>query len=124
MTTTPQQEKPSSGRGGGPRTTEGKAASRRNALKHGLTATTLLPEILESGKVEQYEKELLREYNPVTFTERFLVAELARHAAALDFGQEAEGAVLRHGALELAQVVLRGDQWDHACWLSALLIKK
>jgi transposase-like protein len=92
--------------GGGPRTAAGKLASRGNALKHGMAATTLLPRVLQPGRLDWYRSQLSQEYQPQTITEEVLVAELARHAAALDVTQEAEGAVLRHSALELAKLIL------------------
>ena len=49
-------------RGGGPKTPAGKAASRRNALKHGLTASLLLPEVLQPGRCDLYHQELQRDY--------------------------------------------------------------
>jgi len=79
---------------GGPRTAEGKARSRGNALQHGLTARTLLDDALL-----QHHKESLRaEWYPASPTEEFLVEQLARHAAALDLVERAEPAVLRLGA--------------------------
>jgi len=94
---------------GGPRTVEGKERSRANAVKHGLCATELLPTILPPGRLAQYIARFTEEHQPKTETQRTLVAELARHAAVLEFLQEAEGAVLRHGALSLTTILPVAD---------------
>ena len=91
---------------GGPRTSAGKARARCNALKHGLASRTLLPEVLHKDRVNQYRAEFERQYEAANPTERILTAERARHAVMLDVGEEAERAVLRHGARELSQVIL------------------
>jgi hypothetical protein len=87
---------------GGPRTVAGKLASRRNGLKHGLTATKLINSVLPAGRVAELRDELLAELAPRSTIERLLVNELARHAAMLELGERAELAVLRRGAIELA----------------------
>ena len=87
---------------GGPRTAAGKANSRLNALKHGLTATTLLPFILSAEIIEDHRERLRAEWRPATATQSLLVDEMARHAAALEFAERAEPAVLRTGALAIA----------------------
>lgn len=87
---------------GGPRTLEGKARSRTNALRHGLTATTLCDAVLPANRVNELRAELCAEIGPRTVIERLLVDEVARHAAMLELGERAELAVLRHGAAGLA----------------------
>jgi transposase-like protein len=94
---------------GGPRTTEGKAISRRNAITHAMTATTLLPQILGADRVEFYRLHFGQELKPRSYVERVIVAELARHAARLEFAEQAEEALLRTGARRLAQLVNTGD---------------
>lgn len=106
----PKPPKLSGNSRGGPQTAAGKAASRGNAVKHGLTATTLLPEVLQPGRFEQYQQELHRDYPPGSVLERILLAEIARHSAALDLGQKAEGAVLRQGALSVGQLMAAAVQ--------------
>jgi transposase-like protein len=71
-----------------------------------LTASTLLPDVLQPGRFEQYQQELQRDYPPSSVLERILLAEVARHSAALEVGQKAEGAVLRQGALSVGQLIL------------------
>jgi hypothetical protein len=52
-----------SARSTGPRTTEGKEASRANAYKHGMTATTLMPE-REAAEVQRRFKVFNSELSP------------------------------------------------------------
>ena len=72
---------------------------RANALRHGLTARTLLPQVLQDDAINQYQHAFQVEWQPATPTEQVLVQELARHAAALRRAQQAEGALLRESAL-------------------------
>jgi hypothetical protein len=76
---------------------------RANALKHGLTATTLLSRVVHTERVNQLVAKLRDEYRPRTVTEELLIQEIARHAAALDITETAEPAVMRQSmsALEL-----------------------
>ena len=89
-------------RKGGPRTDAGKEKSRANSLRHGLTATTLIHAVLPAGRVDELRAELAAEIAPRTILERFLVDEVARHAAMLELGERAELAVLRRSAAGLA----------------------
>jgi transposase-like protein len=82
---------------GGPRSPVGKSRSRRNALQHGLTAQTLLADVLGADRLQGYHNRLAAEWQPRSPTEHFLVGELARHAAALELVEQAEQAVLRTG---------------------------
>lgn len=61
---------------GGPRTPEGKARSRRNALKHGLRAEECFLNDLK-GQQEQLLEGLLDEIQPQTIAERFYVGRAA-----------------------------------------------
>ncbi|NQV23001.1 MAG: transposase [Rhodopirellula sp.] len=72
--------------------------SRGNAVRHGLTASTLLPDVLQNEFVDSIAKELRYEWNPQTPTEEYLVREAARHQAVLDKVESMENAVLRRGA--------------------------
>ena len=61
----------------GPKTEDGKNSSRRNAIRHGLSAETVI-EIAED--VEDYrgfEAAIISDYDPVTAVERELVLRLA-----------------------------------------------
>lgn len=82
-------------KGGGPTTVVGKNRSRKNAIKHGLTAATLQLEILGPTVFDRQRQQLVREWSPVTPTERILVDEMARHSAALERIAEIEPATLR-----------------------------
>ena len=83
---------------GGTQTPKGKCASRSNAIKHGLSAKVLLPEILGEETVSRCYERLQEEWRPSTATQRFLVREMARHEGALERAEEMEAAVLRRGA--------------------------
>ncbi len=61
----------------GPRTEEGKQASRRNALRHGLTAERLVLVGEDPGRFKALSAALVEEFSPVGPTEEFLVARLA-----------------------------------------------
>jgi hypothetical protein len=76
----------------------GTARSRRNGIQHGLAATTLLPEVFGLEVLARSKERLSAEWCPSTPTEEILVAELARHAAALVLVEQCEAAALRNGA--------------------------
>jgi transposase-like protein len=95
---------------GGPRTRTGKNRSRANATTHGLTATTLLPNILNPSTFQILLKGLRAEWQPRMPTQESLVGEMARHAAALQSVERAEPTVLRSGASAVS--VLRSDTDD------------
>jgi hypothetical protein len=78
VTTNPSVANPQSG----PATPAGKAQSRRNAVQHGLTASTLFPEIFGHELLTGHKDLLAAEWRPSTPTEAIFVAEFARHAAA------------------------------------------
>jgi hypothetical protein len=61
----------------GPRTEEGKRQSRRNSLRHGLTAETVIPWIEEATDYRTFESTIVADYQPRTATERELVFRLA-----------------------------------------------
>ena len=61
----------------GPRTEEGKASSRINALRHGLTATKIALPGENEAQYEELRAGLLAEYAPTTLAEEILVDRLA-----------------------------------------------
>jgi hypothetical protein len=56
----------------GPATPGGKARSRRNAIQHGLSASTLLPEILGHELLARHKDRLSAEWRPSTPTQEVL----------------------------------------------------
>jgi hypothetical protein len=61
----------------GPRTEEGKQRSRLNALRHGLTATTVVSALENAADYETFEQSILADYSPQSATARELTARLA-----------------------------------------------
>ena len=80
----------------GPRTAEGKSATRLNALKHGLFAHDLVipgedPAHLEALRTSHYDR-----FQPATTEEHVLVAALVRNAWRLERCSNSETAVWVH----------------------------
>jgi hypothetical protein len=61
----------------GPRTEEGKRRSRCNAIRHGLTAETVIADLEDPEDYESFEATIIADYDPVTAVERELVLRLA-----------------------------------------------
>jgi hypothetical protein len=61
----------------GPKTVEGKRRSRRNALRHGLTAITVVDKLETPAEYRAMEDELLNEYGPSSVLETELVLRIA-----------------------------------------------
>src|SRR5882724_905688 len=61
----------------GPRTAEGKRASRRNALRHGLTAETVIGCLEDTEDYQGFEAAIISDYEAQTAVERELVLRLA-----------------------------------------------
>ncbi len=61
----------------GPRTIDGKQASRRNALRHGLTAETLIEPLEDPEAYQEFEAAIVAEYVPQSPVEKELVHRLA-----------------------------------------------
>lgn len=80
----------------GPKTTQGKSVSCRNALKHGLTTSKLAPPA-DVRKLDRdfarIHAELIYEFQPVTFTEHRTVEELAWNLQRLDQAKQMIDAV-------------------------------
>jgi hypothetical protein len=72
--------------------------SRSNAVSHGLTAKTLLPEVFGRDQIEQMYQTLAGELQPQTGVQEYLVRELARHYVALQRCELMEGGAMRHSA--------------------------
>jgi hypothetical protein len=61
----------------GPITPEGKQRSRCNAVRHGLTAETVIGSLENSEDYEGFEAAVISDYNPESSVERELVLRLA-----------------------------------------------
>src|SRR5271168_4262191 len=61
----------------GPRTDEGKHQSRRNALRHGLTAETVIDALEDIEDYRGFEAAIIADYDAETAVERELVLRLA-----------------------------------------------
>ena len=61
----------------GPRTEEGKRTSRRNALRHGLAAETVIDGLEDSEDYRGFEAAVIADYDAETAVERELVLRLA-----------------------------------------------
>jgi hypothetical protein len=76
----------------GPSTEGGKRRSRRNALRHGLTAESVITVLEDEAAYRKFEAIILRDHGPETAVERALVVRLAsllwrlRRAVAIETG--------------------------------------
>jgi MoxR-like ATPase len=61
----------------GPKTEEGKQQSRRNALRHGLTAETVIEGLEDKEDYKAFEAAVIADYDARTAVERELVLRLA-----------------------------------------------
>jgi hypothetical protein len=61
----------------GPKTQEGKQQSRRNALRHGLTAETVIVGLEDTEDYRGFEAAIISDYDAQTAVERELVLRLA-----------------------------------------------
>src|SRR5262245_39043642 len=61
----------------GPRTEQGKQRSRLNAVRHGLTAETVVASLEDAEDYEAFEAAIISDYNPETAVARELVLRLA-----------------------------------------------
>jgi hypothetical protein len=60
----------------GPVTKDGKLQSRRNAMRHGLTAATVVPAMEDAEEFERFEAAIRADYQPASMIEHELVARL------------------------------------------------
>jgi hypothetical protein len=61
----------------GPRTESGKRRSRRNAIRHGLTAETVIDALEDAADYRAFERAIKSDYSPQTAIEGQLVSRLA-----------------------------------------------
>ena len=80
------------GKSTGPSSDAGKARSRRNALRHGLTAATVIGQLEDAEDYKRFEATVASDFDPETALERELVLRLAsllwrlRRAASIETG--------------------------------------
>src|SRR5262249_61912360 len=60
----------------GPRTAAGKHKSRRNAVRHGLTAETIIDVLEEAADYEALAAAISADFRPATNFEHYLIARL------------------------------------------------
>ena len=76
----------------GPRTQSGKRRARRNAIRHGLTAETVIDILEDPADYKAFERAIKSDYSPQTAIEAQLVTQLAcllwrlRRAVAVESG--------------------------------------
>lgn len=76
----------------GPKTEDGKLRSRQNAVRHGLTAETVITGFEDVDEYSAFEASIIADYDPQTAIERSLAARLAsllwrlRRATAIESG--------------------------------------
>src|SRR3974390_1367273 len=61
----------------GPTSTEGKERSRCNAVRHGLTAETIIADLEDAEDYQAFEAAIIADYDAQTAVERELVLRLA-----------------------------------------------
>jgi hypothetical protein len=84
----------------GPRTDEGKAASSRNALKHGLTAKEVVVEPGREAEFEAYRDDLSQDLGPEGAAEMELFNRAVHAGWNLHRIREIESAMMREGILD------------------------
>src|SRR5688572_6883696 len=92
-----------------------------NAIAHGLTAQKYLPANL-AATVAQYREALFAELRPTSILQEILVAELARHGAAIQLANAMEAAAMSAAQQNAtALVTLATVQADDAPYLAAAM---
>ena len=88
----------------GPVSQEGKDKSRRNALRHGLTAETVIPALEDAEDYAAFEMAVTADFDPQSAVERELVLRLASLLWRLRRATAIEGGLFEQQARKLAQV--------------------
>lgn len=88
----------------GPRSAEGKQLSRQNAVRHGLTAETVIAALENAADYQAFEASIALDYRTRTATDRELVARLAsvlwrlRRSTRIETGLfQIQGELVRNG---------------------------
>ncbi|HMF37387.1 MAG TPA: hypothetical protein VKF17_12135, partial [Isosphaeraceae bacterium] len=82
----------------GPRTNDGKARARRNSLKHGMAALTIMPSLPQEDpqQLEERTDRYTKDLQPRNAVEYDLAAQAARLALAIERGERIEMSHLAH----------------------------
>jgi hypothetical protein len=103
----------------GPRTEEGKRISRGNALRHGLTAETVITVLENAADYEAFEMEVVADHRPRSTTERELVVRLAsvlwrlRRSTLIETGLfQIESEFVRDGTIPHRRRTLPVPEWQ------------
>src|SRR4029079_8099045 len=91
----------------GPRTEEGKRHSRCNAIRHGLTAETVIVGLEDPEDYESFEATIIADYDPTTAVERELVLRLASVLWRLRRATGIETALFQYAVNQPAQFELK-----------------
>jgi hypothetical protein len=117
----------------GPVTLEGKQQSRRNALRHGLTAETVIAVLEDAEDYQAFEATVIADYDAETAVERELVLRLAsvlwrlRRATGIETGlfersynskTDMAGSFLRLATLPTCPLD-RLSRYEHTLWRQA-----
>ena len=105
----------------GPKTEEGKRQSRRNALRHGLTAETVIDGLEDSEDYHAFEAAVIADYDAQTAVERELVLRLAsllwrlRRIISIETDLlRIQSEIVRERRRRVSRPpVKRGDQFEH-----------
>src|SRR5215510_8116671 len=96
----------------GPRTTQGKDRSRRNALRHGLTSETVIGLLEDAKDYRAFEAAVIADYDAQSAVERELVLRLASLLWRLRRTTTMETALFEIQAMDLRE--LRKARQDHS----------
>src|SRR6266849_7744096 len=105
----------------GPRTENGKHASRRNALRHGFTAETVLEPLEDLEDYRTFEAAIVSEYLPRTPAEQELAHRLAslfwrlRRATAIETGLLRMQGEILHAFRSCRQKTVQVREGNAAC---------
>ena len=101
----------------GPKTPEGKAAVRMNALRHGLRARTVVLPGEKSEDFHQLCDDLEAEWRPQSTTERFYVEQMAISQWKLTRIEVAEKSITMQEVAAKIQIPLLDRLWQSQCRL-------
>lgn len=96
----------------GPQTQEGKAASKQNAMRHGLCSRQVVIDGEDPAAYEALRQDLLRSYRPFNAAEKMLVEEIAQNSWRLQRARAIESATFNLSCAGGADPIIgfRSDQ--------------